>query len=161
MGGDFSLQGDQGKKVSLAEYPGKVKLVFFGFTTCPMACPATLLRLQRAFRLLEPEVASQAMVFFVSVDPERDTPAAATRYLQSFELPGQGLTGTDAELAPVVKAYAGFYRKTEDPANPIEHGLTVYLLDHQNQTRRLISSADPPEQVAAWIRALAQRIGDT
>jgi protein SCO1/2 len=158
VGGEIALTAPGGATFQLADHAGEVKLVFFGFATCPAACPATLLRLSKALQQLDAAQTAKVLVVFVSVDPARDTPESASEYVRSFGLRGIGVTGSAERLQAVAKDYATAFRPSGDPSNPVEHGLTVYLLDRSGKTRRLIHPTDTPADIARWIaHLLAER----
>ena len=102
IGGPFKLMASSGKPFSSAELNGKPAAVFFGFTHCPDVCPTTLARLTRLRRELGKGDDALSIVF-ISVDPERDTPAEVDNYMKLYETPVIGLTGTPAEIEQVKK----------------------------------------------------------
>src|SRR5947209_19339711 len=97
IGGPFRLVDQNGKPVSDADLKGKWQLVFFGYTHCPDACPTALNEIALALDRLGAKREAVGVVF-ITVDPERDTPAALKSYLESFDAPVVGLTGTPAEV---------------------------------------------------------------
>jgi protein SCO1/2 len=122
IGGSFSLTDQNGQPFSDKDLKGKTFLVFFGFTHCPDVCPTTLFEISEILRNLGP-AADQTAALFISVDPERDTPASMKDYLANFDSHIHGLTGDAAALAGVAKAYKVYYKKV-----PLEGG--DYTMDH-------------------------------
>ena len=153
--GNFTLTGTSGTPFELQDLRGKIVLLFFGYTSCPDACPMTLAKLQRAFNMLTPEQIEQVRTLFVSVDPERDTPRVLKDYVEYFGVNAIGLTGTKAEIDKVVKAYGAHYLiipgETENWYT-INHTTTVYLHDKKGKVRYLFLSDETPEQLAEAIR---------
>lgn len=105
--GAFALDGADGTALTEAELTGKWTLLFFGFTHCPDVCPTTLATLRETTALLKdtPAFAEHGQVLFVSVDPERDTPAALAGYVGHFDAgfraataPAERLTGLTSQL---------------------------------------------------------------
>src|SRR6202161_4902757 len=104
IGGKFSLVDQNGKSVTDAELKGKWQLVFFGYTHCPDICPTALNDLSLALDQLGAKKQDVGIVF-ISVDPDRDTPAVLKSYVGSFGGPIVALTGTPTEVARAAKDY--------------------------------------------------------
>lgn len=154
-GRDFMLTGTTGQPFHLQDLRGSIVLLFFGYTSCPDACPSTLAKLQRAFNLLTREQVEQVRTVFISVDPERDNPRLLQDYVDYFGVNALGLTGTKAEIDKVVKAYQANYLKipgATDSWYSINHTTTVYLHDKQGRVRYLFLYEDTPESLAEAIR---------
>jgi protein SCO1 len=111
-GGDFTLTGPGGKPFALADHRGQPIVLFFGFASCPDFCPRAMGTVKAALATLEPAERERVLTVFVSVDPERDTPAALERYLARFGMRAVGVTGTHAQLAEAIGRYAGAYERT-------------------------------------------------
>src|SRR5258708_27696292 len=108
IGGDFALTDDKGAPFNLGGQRGKVVLLFFGYTSCPDACPATMTKLSSVYKGLGAD-RDRVLTIFISVDPERDTPEALGKYMRYFGLNAVGLTGKKAEIDAVVKQYGASY----------------------------------------------------
>jgi protein SCO1 len=130
IGGPFNLIDQDGQPFSDKDLKGKSFLVFFGFTHCPDVCPTTLFEISEIMRNLGPE-ADHTAALFISVDPERDTPAAMKDYLGSFDPHVRGLTGDAVALAAVAKAYRVYYKKVplDGGDYTMDHTAIVYLMD--------------------------------
>jgi protein SCO1 len=129
IGGPFALTAHTGARIASDQLKGKPFTVFFGFTYCPDVCPTTLLDLSNLIKDLGPDAAKLGH-YFVTVDPERDTPEQLTRYLSSFDPHITGLVGTPAELAAVAKAYRAIYKRVETKDGyTMDHTATMYLMD--------------------------------
>jgi protein SCO1/2 len=156
-GGDFTLTSASGP-VSLTGLRGKVVLLFFGYVTCPDVCPTTLGNLEQAFARLSPEERRQAQVVFVSVDPERDTPAILAAYTSSFDVPAVGLTGTPAAIAEVADRYAAQYHRVDLPGSAlgyaVNHSAAVSVIDPLGRLRLLLRHTAPPARFAGEVRRL-------
>jgi protein SCO1/2 len=127
--------------------------VFFGFTFCPDVCPATLSTLRVVKERLGPQ-AKDLQVVFVTVDPERDTPAQLRSYLSNpaFPQPSVGLTGTPEQIAAVAKAYKVYYAKAGTGADyQMNHGSAVYLMDPKGRFHSLVSTAQGLDSMVADI----------
>ncbi|MCS6922259.1 MAG: SCO family protein, partial [Elioraea sp.] len=103
LGGPFSLTDETGARVTEATFRGRFMLIYFGFTYCPDVCPTELAKMAAALDLLGPE-AEEVVPILISVDPERDTPAALAQYTDLFHPRLIGLTGTEAEIAAAARA---------------------------------------------------------
>ena len=156
FGGDFTLTDQRGAPFHLQYQKGKIVLLFFGYTSCPDACPTTLIRLTQTFKLLG-EKRDKALVAFVTVDPERDTPKALGEYLANFSLPAFGLSGSQEEIRQVATRYAASFKRGEATAEGgylMDHTDRVFLIDQQGALRYLFSREDTPEQIAEVIGKL-------
>ena len=103
IGGPFRLTDQAGQAVTEKSLIGKPSIVFFGFTHCPDVCPTALFEMSEVLRAMGPD-ASKVNAYFVSVDPERDTPAVMKDYLSSFDPHLKALTGSPDEVAKVISA---------------------------------------------------------
>jgi protein SCO1/2 len=103
-GGDFELTAHTGKRVSTAEYRGKVLVLFFGYTHCPDICAPTLTRLAEVMKQLGAD-AARVQVLFVTVDPRHDTASQLAGFVPRFDPSFVGMTGSEAEIAAVAKDY--------------------------------------------------------
>jgi protein SCO1 len=130
IGGPFKLVDQNGQPLSDQDVKGRPFLVFFGFTHCPDVCPTALFEVSEVLRALGPD-ADRARALFITVDPERDTPAVMKDYLSSFDPHFSGLTGDPAAIAAVAKAYRVYYKKVplEQGGYTMDHTAIVYLMD--------------------------------
>jgi protein SCO1/2 len=122
---DFRLTDAAGKMRSLSDFRGKVVVLFFGYTHCPEVCPTTLADLSQVIRLLGPD-AEKVQVLFVTLDPERDTPAVLAKFVPSFNPSFLGLYGDAQATAQAAKVFSVSYEKHAD-----KNG---YTLDHSDGT---------------------------
>lgn len=122
VGGPFTLTDETGKKVTDQDFRGRYTLVFFGFTSCPDICPASLQLISAVLGNLGAK-ADRITPIFISVDPERDTPEKLGQYVKSFDPRIVGLTGTPEEIAAVAKAYKVYYKKVPNPDSPANYGM--------------------------------------
>ena len=143
MGGPFTLTGSDGKPFSSTSLNGKPYAIFFGFTHCPDVCPTTLARLVKLRRQLGRGDDALAIVF-VSVDPERDTPAEVANYMSLYDTPIVGLTGSAAQIEQVKKQFGIYSRKVEQPGGgySVDHSASVILLDKNGQ---FVATLSPEE----------------
>jgi len=128
IGGSFTLTDEDGKPFSSDALKGKYRILYFGYTFCPDACPTDMAVLGKAMRQLDakdPALSAKIQPLFVSVDPARDTPAVLKQFTDAFYPRLIGLTGSDAQIAKIAKQYAISYRKDPAPA-----GASGYLMDH-------------------------------
>lgn len=114
---DFSLLAHDGRTVSLADFRGRVTVLFFGFTHCPDVCPGTMASLARAREQLG-EAGDDLQVLFITVDPERDTAERLRTYLANFDPDFLGLTADEATIRAVADAYGAFFMKRDPTDQP-------------------------------------------
>ena len=154
-GGDFTLQS-AGGPVALQDFRGKLVLVYFGYTYCPDICPTALAATAEGLKLLTPEELARVAVVFISVDPERDTPARLKEYAEFFHPAIIGVTGTPEELATIARRYGVFYARqsveTAGGGYVVDHTSDTYVVGVDGKLDGKIAHATPPEQVAAEIR---------
>jgi protein SCO1 len=153
VGGPFKLIDQNGRTVTEQDMKGKPFLVFFGFTHCPDVCPTTLFDISEVFRKLGPD-ADRAAALFVTVDPERDTPEAMKSYLSSFDPHLRGLTGEEAAVDGVIKAYRTYTKKVPNPdgSYSVDHQALVYLMDKEGRFVAPFNLKRRPEESAADLR---------
>jgi protein SCO1/2 len=149
-GKDFTLTDHTGKKRALADFRGKVVVVFFGYTHCPDVCPTTLADLRVAREQLG-EDRKRVQVLFVTVDPERDTRELLANYVPAFDPSFLGLYGDPAATARVAKEFKVFYQKVpgKTPENyTVDHTAGSYVFDPQGRLRLLVRPGNVPNLVA-------------
>jgi len=139
--------------VSEQDFKGHPFLVFFGFTHCPDVCPTTLFEVSEILRSLGPD-ADRARAVFITVDPERDTPAVMKDYLSSFDPHLAGLTGDPAAVAAVAKVYRVYYKKVplDQGGYTMDHTAIVYLMDKDGRFVAPFNLKRPAEAAAADLR---------
>lgn len=157
IGGDFTLTDHNGARFELSSLRGKVVLVFFGYTYCPDVCPTTLSKLSSVSRRLGDD-RTQVKTLYITVDPERDTPAMLRADLQSFDLDALGLTGSRAEIDRVAKQYGATYEIVPTPESAIRYTVThstiLYALDKRGRVRIQFPYEAPVDQVVRGIREI-------
>lgn len=156
LGKDLAMVDHTGQPRTLADYKGKVLVVFFGFTQCPDVCPTAMAQMAQAVELLG-EDADKVQVALVSVDPERDTPEVLNAYVKAFNKDFVGLTGTPDQLARTAKSFKAYYSKVAGPTPEdytMEHGSSFYVLDQEGNARVLIRGDATAEAIAEDIRQL-------
>lgn len=154
IGGPFTLTDHSGKRVTDQDFRGRYMLVFFGFTYCPDVCPSGLQVIAAALDKLGPQ-ADRITPIFISIDPERDTPAQLASYVKSFHPRLIGLTGTPAEIEPVIKAYRVYVKKVEDAKSTagytIDHSTFIYLMGPDGAYRTHFTHATSVDAMAAGL----------
>lgn len=153
IGGPFQLLDQNAKPVTEQDFKGKPLLVFFGFTHCPDVCPTELFEMSEVLRKLGPD-ADRVNMLFITVDPERDTPAIMKDYLSSFEPQIHGLTGDPAAIAAVERAYRVYTKKVplEGGDYTMDHSAVLYLMDKDGRFVAPFNIKRPPEVAAADLR---------
>ncbi|WP_299008810.1 SCO family protein [uncultured Caulobacter sp.] len=155
VGGPFQLVDQNGTPTTEKVLKGKWSAVFFGFTYCPDVCPGTLQGLAAATEQLGPK-AKDLQIVFISIDPERDTPAQMKAYLSADYVPKStiGLTGTQAQVDAAAKAYKVYYAKVgTGPGYTMDHSTAIYLMDPKGRFKTVIPYNQPPADIAARIKA--------
>ncbi len=152
---DFTLTSADGP-VSLKDYRGKLVLVYFGYAYCPDICPTSLASTAAGINLLTAEEAAQVAVIFISVDPERDTPAHLKEYARFFHPVIIGVTGTPENLAEIAKRYGAFYARqkveTAGGGYVVDHTADTYVVGRTGQLLTRIPHGATADLVAKEIR---------
>jgi protein SCO1/2 len=130
VGGPFHLEDQTGKVVTEQDMKGKPFLVFFGYTHCPDVCPTTLFDMSQVMKKLGPD-ADRIGALFITVDPDRDTPALMKDYMSNFDPHLRGLTGDQAAIDKAIKEYRVYAKKIplKDGDYTMDHTAIVYLMD--------------------------------
>ena len=155
-GRGFSVKDANGQLRTVADFKGKVLVVFFGFAQCPDVCPTTMAELAQVKQALGPD-ADKLAVAFVTVDPERDTPAVLKAYMQSFDPSFVALVPTPAELPALAKSFKVYYKQVEGPtptSYTMEHSAGSYIFDPKGQLRLYARYGMPQAQWVADIKTL-------
>ena len=155
----LQLADSTGAAFDLAAQKGKVVLIFFGYTHCPDVCPPTLLDWRHAADSLGASAASKVRFVFVSVDPERDTPALAQRYADRFAPAFIGLTGTRPQVDAMLASWklAAFRDGTPGDTSmtyTVSHPSQVFVVDRDGKLRLMHRAGLTPAQIASDIKAL-------
>lgn len=153
---DFALTDHTGKPRTLADFKGKVVVLFFGYTQCPDVCPTTMAEMANVMQQLGPQ-AGQVQVLFVTLDPERDTPALLAQYVPAFDKRFLGLYGDAAATARVAKEFKVFYSKvagSTPDSYTIDHTAGTYVFDRSGKLRLFIRHGQPADTIVHDIRQL-------
>lgn len=156
FGGPFRLETHDGRTVTDNDFRGRFMLIYFGYTNCPDICPIDTAALARAVDLLGP-AASKVQPLFITVDPARDTAPVLAQFVKSFHPAIIGLTGSEASISAVAKAYKVHRHKIETtrqgevPNYTVDHGSLTYLMGPDGAFRTLLPHMTPPERMAEII----------
>ncbi|MEY5100328.1 MAG: hypothetical protein RJA36_3047 [Pseudomonadota bacterium] len=152
----FSLTDHNGQPRTLADFRGKVVVLFFGYTQCPDVCPTTLSELAQARQLLGAQ-GERLQGLFVSVDPERDTPAVMKAYMANFDPSFLALYAGPDELPAVAKSFKVYYKKVEGKTSSsytMDHSAGSYVYDSQGRIRLYHRHGSGAEALASDIKIL-------
>lgn len=156
---DFALIDHHGQPRRLADFRGKVVVVFFGFVQCPDVCPTSLLTLAQAKQQLGAD-GERLQGLFITLDPERDTPEVLKAYMDSFDPGFLALyTRSPEELAALAKDFKVYYKRIDGPtptSYTLEHTAASYVYDTQGRLRLYESHGVTPEALASDVRRLLQ-----
>lgn len=155
-GSDFRLTDHNGKPRTMADFRGKVVLIFFGYTQCPDVCPTTLSDMKQAMQLLGKD-AERLQVLFVTLDPKRDTPELLSTYVPAFNPTFLGLYGDQAATEKVAKDFKIFFRlapgKTPE-SYTVDHTAASLVFDPQGRLRLFINYGLGADKIAPDIKKL-------
>ena len=137
-GSDFSLKDMNNNNITQESFDGPLTAIFFGFTNCPDVCPMTLNKLSYIISELEEEK-KDLRIFFISIDPKRDTPDVMKNYLSSFENKIIGITGESEKIFVLSKSWGIKSEKifSEDGAYTVDHSSPILLLKNGKYTDRI------------------------
>ncbi|MDR6396023.1 SCO family protein [Herbaspirillum seropedicae] len=153
---DFALTDHTGKPRTLADFKGKVVVMFFGYTQCPDVCPTTMVEMSNVMKELGPD-ADKVQVLFVTVDPERDTQEVLSQYAPAFDKRFLGLRGDQQQTEKVAKEFKVFYQKVpgKQPGSyTMDHTAGSYVFDPQGRIRLFVKHGQGPQTLAHDIKLL-------
>lgn len=153
--GQFALATLDGRNVTKADYRGKWLLVYFGYTSCPDVCPATLTELGQALKELGP-AARHVEALFITVDPVRDTAPVLKRYLKAFDPRIQGLHGDGDATEAAAKSFHVYYRARSIGGGQyaIDHSSYIYVFDPNGRFVQLLAPDSPGHRIAEDVKKL-------
>lgn len=157
FGAPFALVDHNGEPITDAAFKGSPSAVFFGFTHCPEVCPTTLFEMEGWLEELGDE-GEPINAFFVTVDPERDTPEAMKTYISNFSDRITGITGEPEEVMEMVSAFRIYARKVETEGGDytMDHTASIMLLDRDGAFFGTIAYQENPETAIAKLRRLVE-----
>lgn len=155
IGGPFTLEDKAGKPVQWSDFAGKWRIVYFGYTYCPDACPTDVGVMMRGFAEFakaHPDLAAEVQPIFITIDPERDTPARVGEFAAAFSPRLLGLTGTRQQVDQAAKAFAAYYArgKTQPGGGYLmDHSRVAYLMDKDGKPIAMLPVDKTDKAVAA------------
>ncbi|MBI5908510.1 MAG: SCO family protein [Betaproteobacteria bacterium] len=156
---DFRLIDHNGKTRTLADFRGKVVVMFFGYTQCPDVCPTTMLEMKAVLQQLGTD-APRVQMLFVTVDPERDTRELLSSYVPAFDPGFLGLYGDLETTARTAKEFRVFYQKqpgTTPSSYTVDHTAGSYVFDPQGRVRLFVRHGDGGANLVADLRILLKQ----
>ena len=155
IGGPFELASSHGGTVKSSDLAGKPYGVFFGFTHCPEVCPTTLYEMSETLKAVGDD-AKDFRVFFITVDPERDTAEKLKDYLSNFDPRIEALVPTPAQLPDIAKAFRAIYEKvpTSDGEYTMNHTATLYLFGRNGRFKSTIAYGEEQANREKKIKSL-------
>ncbi|RMF14483.1 MAG: SCO family protein, partial [Alphaproteobacteria bacterium] len=157
----FSLRDAEGRQRTLDDFASPWRLIYFGYSYCPDVCPTELAKMARALSLFEQQAGKQArravVPIFITIDPERDSPARLAEYLAGFGADFVGLTGSQTEIAAAARSFGVHYaRSSEGDADPdaylMEHSSLIFLVDARGRVVDLFTTRETPATIATRLR---------
>jgi protein SCO1/2 len=160
VGGPFTLVATDGATVSDQTYRGKWRIIYFGYTFCPDACPVALAKLSTALEKVGPG-AGKLQALFITVDPQRDTQRVMSEYLKSFDSRIAGLTGSQAQIDSIVKEYRVYAapQKTGGSDYLVDHSAYFYVMDPQGNFVNVLDPDLTGEEIADRLRKAMNNSG--
>lgn len=161
IGGPFTLIDKDNRTVRWDDFNGKYRIIYFGYSFCPDACPMDVQKMMQGFALFEkahPDLGRQVQPIFVTIDPARDTPQVVGEFAAAFSPRLLGLTGTQAQTDAAAKAFAVYHAKgKETPGGYLmDHSRTAFLMGRKGEPIALLPIDKTPKDVAAelekWVK---------
>ncbi|PKP90030.1 MAG: SCO family protein [Alphaproteobacteria bacterium HGW-Alphaproteobacteria-14] len=155
IGGDFALTASDGRTVKWGDFAGKYRVVYFGYAFCPDVCPTDMQRVAQGLKVLkasDPAKAAKIQPIFITIDPERDTPAVVGEFAAAFSPDIIGLTGTPEQIAAAAKAFKVFYAKgevVEGGGYLVDHSAITYLFGPKGEPLATLPTDQGADAVAA------------
>ncbi len=154
VGVPFTLTNQHGKRVSLADFRGKVVLLYFGFTFCPDVCPTDLLAIGQAVKSLG-KAGDAVQPVFITLDPARDSRELLRDYTAAFHPRFVALTGAADDIHRIATGYKVYYERVTPPGSKtyfIEHTAFTFLLDRNGQYVLFFPPGTPPDRIVVMLR---------
>jgi len=155
LGGPFTMVDQTGRTVTERDFAGKAMLIYFGFTYCPDVCPTELGTIAAALDAMGP-LADRVTPVFISIDPDRDTPAAMADYVSRFHPRMVGLTGSAEQVAQTARAFRVYYAKVQPRDSTdylMDHSSFIYFVGPDGKVRSLFRPETTPEAIASAVSA--------
>lgn len=154
--GSFTLTNQDGELFTQdsAAWNAPYKLVYFGFTYCPMICPTELQKITKSLNDLPKDKQDKIQPVFISIDPERDTPESLKQYLSSFYPRFIGLTGTPEQIKHMADMWKVYYKKIEDDSlngYTMDHSSYIYLQNANGQILGLFRIKDTAANITKYL----------
>ena len=156
FGKEFALTAHDGRPRTLADFHGKLVVLFFGYTHCPDVCPTTLADMAGVMKTLGKD-AGRVQVLFVTVDPERDTREVLAQYAPAFDPQFLGLYGDAAATQRAAKEFKVFYEKRpggSPGAYTVDHSAQIFVLDATGRLRLFVRQERIAQDLADDLRTL-------
>ena len=161
FGVPFKLVDQNGQPITEQAMRGKPTALFFGFTHCPDVCPTTLFELDGWLKQVDPD-GTRLHAYFVTVDPERDSPQLLGQYISNVTDRVTGISGPVDEINAVIKGYRVYAKKVPlDPKEPdgdytMDHTASVFLLDSEGRFKGTIAYGEDPDVAVKKLENLAK-----
>ncbi|MDB5886259.1 MAG: electron transport protein SCO1/SenC [Polaromonas sp.] len=152
----FSLADHNGQLRTLQDFSGRIVVVFFGFTQCPDVCPTSMAELAEVKQLLGPD-ADKLQAVFITLDPERDTPALLKAYMGNFDPGFLALRPEPGQLAQVARDFKIYYKKVDGKtpgSYSLDHSAGSYVFDQKGRIRLYNRYGSGAQMLASDIRLL-------
>ncbi len=158
IGGSFDLVDQNGNQITDKDILGKPHAMFFGFTHCPEICPTTLFEASGWLKALGDD-GDRLGIYFISVDPERDTPEILKDYMSAFDPRITAITGSAEKIAGMIADYKVYAKKVplDDGDYTMDHTATVFLFNADGTFAKTIAWAENPETVMEKLENLIEK----
>lgn len=153
VGGPFTLSDQYGKSRSLADFKGKIVLIYFGYMFCPDICPTDLANVAGLLKLLGKD-SNQVQAIFITLDPARDTQELIGKYTNHFDSRILGLRGTEIQTKEIATKYKTYYEKVNIKGKNylIDHTAFIYIMNRQGKYLAFFPPGTSPERMEVMVR---------
>jgi protein SCO1/2 len=161
IGGPFTLVDKTNRAVRWEDFAGRFRIVYFGYSFCPDACPLDVQKMMQGYALFEktsPGLAKKVQPIFITIDPARDTPQVVGEFAAAFSPRLLGLTGTQAQIDAAAKSFATYHAKgKETPGGYLmDHSRIAYLMGPKGEPIAMLPVDKTPQDVSAelakWVK---------
>lgn len=157
VGGPFTLTDQNGATVTEKNLIGKYTVIFFGFTYCPAICPTELQKITGAYATLPPETKDKLQLYFISVDPARDTQEILKNYVGLFDPKWVGLRGDDAQTEAVKKSFKVYAAKVpQGDSYTMDHSTFIYVMGPDGTLKHMFRNTDNADVIAETLKSLTK-----
>lgn len=157
VGGPFTLTDHNGNSVTEKNLNGAYTIIFFGFTYCPAICPTELQKITSAYVTLPKNIQDKIQLYFITIDPERDTQEVLKNYVALFDPKWVGLYGDQSQIDAIKKAYKVYGAKVpQGDTYTMDHSSFIYVMGPDGTLKHMFRGSDDAPKIASTLKDIVK-----